>query len=210
MSCAELWEWGAFKASGTWSRTQNFPPGRGRYGYETRRHPYGPARQADINFFFGFFFLLLILKARHRLCRKRENPRSLVKGWGGEITIAWSRWPWKHVKEQRVSGVTEMKIFIVAPISPLDRRKVFFDLPCEKISGESTPWVIPQSLYMRWKVSISNSNTMKAVAAIVNTFSTKKWWSRILGIRGSYSPSPVGGGTETGGTRWPREKEEEG
>ena len=158
--------------------------------------------------FFRFFFLLLILKARHRLFWKRENLRSLVKGWGGGITTAWSRWPWKHVKEQRVSGVTEMKIFIVAPISPLDRRKVFFDLPCEKISGESTPWVIPQSLNMRWKVSISNSNTMKAVAAIVNTFSTKKWWSRILGIRGSYSPSPVGGGTETGGTRWPHDKEE--
>lgn len=67
-----------------------------------------------------------------------------------------------------------MKIFIVAPISPLDRRKVFFDLPWEKIAGESTPWVIPQSLNMRWKVSISNSNTMKAVAAIVNIFSTKK------------------------------------
>ena len=59
-----------------------------------------------------------------------------------------------------------MKIFIVAPISPLDRRKVFFDLPCEKISGESTPWVIPQSLNMRWKVSISNSNTMKAVVKV--------------------------------------------
>ena len=78
VSCAELWEWGAFKASVTWSRTQNFPPGRGRYGYETRRHPYSPARQADINFF-PVFFLLLILKARHRLCRKRENPRSLIK-----------------------------------------------------------------------------------------------------------------------------------
>lgn len=208
MSCTELWEWGAFKTSVTWSRTQNFPPGRGRYGYETRRHPYGPARQADINFF-SVFFLLLILKARHRLCWKRENPRSLVKGWESKITTAWSRWPWKHVKEQRVSGVTEMKIFIFAPISPLDRRKVFFDLPWEKIAGESTPWVIPQSLNMRWKVSISNSNTMRAVAAIVNIFSTKKWWSRILGIRGSYSPSPVGGGTETGGTRWPREKEEE-
>ena len=71
VSCAELWEWGAFKASVTWSRTQNFPPGRGRYGYETRRHPYGPARQADINFF-SFFFSSFNFKSA---------PQTFPKTW---------------------------------------------------------------------------------------------------------------------------------
>ena len=93
-------------------------------------------------------------------------------------------------RKKRVSGVTEIKIFIVAPISPLDRRKVFFDLPWEKIAGESTPWVIPQSLNMRWKVSISNSNTMKAVAAIVNIFSTKKMVKYNPRNQGFLQPQP--------------------
>lgn len=161
MICAELWEWGAFKASVTWSRTQNFPPGRGRYGYKTLGVTLMVPRVKLTSIFFQFFFLLLILKARHRLCRKRENPRSLVKGWGGEITTAWSRWPWKHVKEQRVSGVTEMKIFIVAPISPLSGVRYFLIFlgkrsPENLLPGQSlSHWICGEkSQYqtvIRWK-----------------------------------------------------------